>query len=285
MNNTTQRLTRGVSSRNIIKAASNENNYGPDTDKLLEIFKRYPQPVSLTISNLNIHSLPPLPDGLERLYCSDNKLTSLPELPDGLRLLDCGYNEITVLPPLPSTLQYLKCDHTPLTSLPPLPSTLEFLSCGYNKLTSLPPLPSTLQYLSCFNTPLTSLPPLPEGLDQLLIFNTQITVLPELPSTLQYLDCHNNPNLTTITGRCPLEYSDKQASVVFLYCPNLQTQPEYGETCESFFTRFSQGRRGPSNGMNSQPIIGGKRKTHRNKQTRRRKVQNKKSRKQKRSYK
>ena len=56
MNNTTQRLKRGVGSRNLIfKAASNGNKYGPDTAKLLAEFKR--NKFNVSIAFLNIHSL------------------------------------------------------------------------------------------------------------------------------------------------------------------------------------------------------------------------------------
>jgi len=121
-------------------------------------------------------SLPPLPAGLQRLYCYNcaflTSLTSSPEisLPEGLRVLDCSSCcRLTSLPRhLPTDLQRLSCSLCPLTSLPPLPIGLVLLACSFCPLSSLPPLPVELRSLYCSSSPfLISLPPLPEGLQHL----------------------------------------------------------------------------------------------------------------------
>jgi Leucine-rich repeat (LRR) protein len=51
--------------------------------------------------------LPTLPQNLEELYCSNNKLTSLPSLPQNLQKLYCSNNKLTLLPTLPQNLKIL----------------------------------------------------------------------------------------------------------------------------------------------------------------------------------
>jgi E3 ubiquitin-protein ligase SspH2 len=58
--------------------------------------------------------LPELPNSLQSLSCSDNKLSSLPELPNSLRLLDLDYNQFTSLPKLPNSLEEFYCHNNQL---------------------------------------------------------------------------------------------------------------------------------------------------------------------------
>jgi hypothetical protein len=253
--------------------------YGPDTPALYRELNKFEKDKSreLTIMYLNIHSLPPLPEGLEELSCEQNQLTSLPELPDGLRVLSCYENQLTSLPELPDGLEVLSCKQNQLTSLPSLPDGLEVLFCHENQLTSLPTLPNRIQYLSCEQNQLTSLPTLPEGLrelgceqnqltslpelpDHLQVLNcsvnqltslpplpdglrnllcgyNQLTSLPTLPNTLTYLYCKQNPNLVNITGACPPSLRNNYTFIVFEGCPNLVPQPVPGETLGAFFDR------------------------------------------------
>ena len=238
-------------------------DYGPDTPKLLERFKE--NPTVIIARFLNIHSLPPLPEGiiiidcdssqltvlprlpssLYGLYCSETQLTELPPLPERLEELRCGNTRLTVLPRLPGGLKQLKCGKTQLTVLPQLPSSLRELYCDSTQITVLPQLPSSLKELHCDKTQLTVLPLLPEGLQELSCSIIYITSLPPLPNGLTFLRCDHNPNLTTITGPCPVGISNMRAFRVFEGCPNLQTQPEDDELCDEFFTRFPGPRRGP----------------------------------------
>lgn len=97
----------------------------------------------LDVSKLGLTELPPLPLNLKELYCSDNLLTSLPNpLPQTLELLGCTRNRLTELPPLPRGLKTLSCISNRLTSLPPLPSGLVHLHCSDNRLRELPELPA-----------------------------------------------------------------------------------------------------------------------------------------------
>ena len=147
--------------------------HGPDTTELLRRTRECLK--ELDVSYLNIHSLPELPSGLQKLYCCHTQLTSLPKLPD--------------------SLTELICDHTRLTSLPELPKKLRLLICSHNQITSLPNLPYSLRRLSCDHMPITELPRLPTRLISLGIQKTRITELPQLPVGLKELYCAYTPSL------------------------------------------------------------------------------------------
>ena len=174
--------------------------YGPDTADLLKIYDNYSRRNNgiLKITDIKIHSLPPLPENLIELNCAENQLTSLPPLPENLITLNCYINELTSLPPLPKSLITLNCYVNQLTSLPPLPAGLEEFHCGENQLTSLPQLPDDVREFSCYRS----------------------------------------PNLTTITGLCPRGIMKVYAKEAFEDCPSLKIQPNDDETCYNFFQRF-----------------------------------------------
>jgi len=212
---------------NFSKVFTRYTRYGPDTPALYRILNKFKKKGTtivngyvvpwLDISDLNIHSLPPLPDRIKDLICINNKLTSLPELPDTLEHLVCHTNQLTSLPQLPDGLEKLYCEQNQLTSLPTLPEGLRELGCGGNQITSLLPLPEGLKRLNCYKNQLTSLPSLPKGLEK--------------------LSCHHNPNLVNITGECPPSLREEPASEVFKGCPNLVPQPNQRETLGEFFDR------------------------------------------------
>ena len=155
--------------------------------------------------------LPPLPDNLEELYCSNNLLTELTsygaKLPPNLKILDCTGNQLTKLPELPANLKQLYCSRNQLTELPILPPNLKILECVKNKLSfDLPPLPNDLEELYCSNNPLFYLQervrmknssrnfslPLPEKLKILECNDNRLYELPTLPINLEQLNCSNN---------------------------------------------------------------------------------------------
>jgi hypothetical protein len=128
----------------------------------------------LDLNNLDLTSLPKLPDNLKKLNCSHNKLARLPTLTDNLNLLFCDNNKLTTLPKLPDSLELLICNKNKLTELPKLPDNLEELFCHHNKLTRLPTLPNSLRILLCDNNKLTTLPKLPDSLEDLYCNNNNL---------------------------------------------------------------------------------------------------------------
>jgi len=122
------------------------NEYKQAINKINEWIEKKEISDELDLSQLNLKWLPPLPNTLQKLYCSNNQLTRLPDLPNSLQYLDCDYNELTNLPDLPNTLRTLYCGDNKLTTLPILPNLLEIKCYGnpYNFAT-LPELPSSLK--------------------------------------------------------------------------------------------------------------------------------------------
>ena len=106
----------------------------------------------LSLNNLNLTTLPPIPEGVIVLDVNENKLTELPKLPSTLRTLYCRNNELESLPQLPNGLINLVCQMNYLEELPKLPPTLKSLWCADNNIRRLPKLPA-LKYLSVERNP------------------------------------------------------------------------------------------------------------------------------------
>ena len=193
-------------------------------DKNILILRRLdPLPKSLKrldISNYGlIEELSDLPDSLEYINVSNNKIKQIPNLPYFLASLNCSSNHLIELPTLPNSLRSLWCYSNQLRQLPNLPHNLEQLSCAYNNLTNLVNLPLTLTYLDCSNCNLISLDvsyltnlielkcnenklsklSLPNSLTKLYCDSNYLTELPKLPDTLTVLYCNSN-HLTELSS-------------------------------------------------------------------------------------
>jgi len=161
-------------------------------DRLTEKIEESRRTNNLDVSNMNLTSIPDIPDSVTHLFCSRNKLTCLPKLPPALVTLACEYNRLTSLPELPDSVSYIFCNGNQLTSLPKLPLQGKILLCSNNLLTSLPQLPLCTR-LECDGNQLTSLPDLPPTLIQLYCGANQLTSLPDLPDSLRSFLCYGNP--------------------------------------------------------------------------------------------
>lgn len=111
-----------------------------------------PEQQVLSLNNLNLTKLPPIPEGVTTLDVNENRLSELPTLPSSLRTLYCRNNELESLPRLPNGLVNLVCQMNYLEELPRLPPTLKSLSCQDNNIRRLPKLP-TLRYLNIERNP------------------------------------------------------------------------------------------------------------------------------------
>ena len=170
---------------------------------------------ALALDDLNLESLPQLPDNVSVLSLSCNRLgNNLPVLPSGLMILNITANALVELPVLPENLQYLVCSNNKLTrlpnlpeyllslfadaneisALPVLPKSLTHLNLAQNKLTTLIDLPETLTYLDAAYNNIAQLPAvLPDTLEEIFLSHNALTDLPDpLPRNLQYLSLVNN---------------------------------------------------------------------------------------------
>jgi uncharacterized repeat protein (TIGR01451 family) len=158
--------------------------------------------LTLDCSKNQITTLPSLPIGLTSLTCAENFLTSFPTLPSSLTELNFRQNLFTIFPTLPAGITFVDCSTNQITNLPTLPTSLGAFYCAQNLLTSLPALPNSLINFSCNQNLLTSLPALPSNLAALYCSANQLTSLPTLPSSLTVLHCSYN-NISSLQTPLP----------------------------------------------------------------------------------
>ena len=121
----------------------------------------------LNLSDLNLGSLPDIPETVKILVCDRNDLTELPLL-SHLEALSCENNQLKKIPFIPN-LTYLNCSHNYIGKIPLL-SKLILLDCNDNNITKIPFLPNLLE-LTCSDNRITTIPILPK---------------------LTYIECENN---------------------------------------------------------------------------------------------
>ncbi len=160
----------------------------------------------LDLSDLQLETLPELPNKVCILYCFNNKLTSLSISLPNLKELYCWNNELTSIDTLPDSLEVLQLSNNKLTSLNNLPLTLNKLYCYDNMINQLDLSTNiNLQKLFCWNNQLTCLT-LPISLEVLYCNDNKITSLSELP-LLKELDSDlitfNNPNVKLSNYKSP----------------------------------------------------------------------------------
>ncbi len=163
----------------------------------------------LRVENNNLTSLSGVPNSLQTLNCSNNKITSFVGLSNcsSLKTLDCSNNKISSLSSLPYlSIESLTASNNNFTSLIlgydyyPKLSNLNVSNCtkltelwSYGKLTSLDVSGcSSLTFIRCENNKISSLSALPSNLKVLIVGGNQLTSLPSIPSSLEYLWVSNN---------------------------------------------------------------------------------------------
>jgi Leucine-rich repeat (LRR) protein len=108
---------------------------------------------TLVVSDNGLTQLPAsLPGGLVHLDAGTNRLTALPPLPDSLEMLHVSSNRLQQLPDqLPGSLRILHAENNILSQLPDhLPGNLTEMRLNNNQLTSLPQSIATLSSASIF---------------------------------------------------------------------------------------------------------------------------------------
>ena len=95
----------------------------------------------LDLSNLELKSLPKIPDNIETLILNNNKLSELPLLPEKLTDLYVDNNELTEIDLLPKGLEFISCRNNRILFFTEIPDSLKFLDCRYNLLYNEPEVP------------------------------------------------------------------------------------------------------------------------------------------------
>ena len=173
---------------------------------------------SLTTLNCYENSLTSLNvtgcSSLTTLNCSNNQLTELGTLPNSLQTIKCSSNRLsgalsvngrsalkTLNVSNNTSLTTLNCYNNALTTLNVNGcSALTYLDCHYNQLTELGTLPSSVQTLNCSNNQLTSLGTLPNSLQTIKCSSNRLsgTLSVNGRSALETLNVSNNTSLTTL---------------------------------------------------------------------------------------
>jgi hypothetical protein len=187
-------IKRWVNMQNIV---NNDDRHALALDELnLETLPQLPDNVSVLSVSMNRlgNNLKVLPCGLITLNITANALLELPALPKTLKNLVCSNNKLTRLPDLPEHLVSLFADTNEISTLPALPKRLTHLNIAQNKLISLDDLPETLIYLDAAYNNIAQLPTvLPDALEEIFLSHNALTCLPNsLPRNLQYLSVVNN---------------------------------------------------------------------------------------------
>lgn len=187
-------IKQWVNMQNIV---NNDSVHALALDELnLESLPQLPDSVSVLSLSFNRlgSNLPVLPSGLTTLNITANALVELPALPKNLKYLVCSNNNLTRLPDLPEHLLNLFADANKISVLPALPNRLTHLNLAHNKLTTLIDLPETLTYLDVAYNNIAQLPVvLPDALEEIFLSHNVLTYLPDpLPRNLQCLSVVNN---------------------------------------------------------------------------------------------
>lgn len=149
-----------------------------------------------------------VPQGIERLWLADNRLTHLPKAASGwtrLEYLNLDRNLFSELPDLSGTrLRWLRLNGNRLTALPALPDTVERLYLADNRLKAAPAKPAALRHLVLAGNPMASVPDdLGAGLEWLDLSRTDLTALPRDLAPWRTLKVLN-------LSRCPLPEAERE---------------------------------------------------------------------------
>jgi len=181
------------------------NSYSICNPNDWERIPRIPSGVKTLFIAFTDSVLPPVPEGIVKLYCGGIRLKRLTSLPSTLTLLSCHYNELESLPKLPDGLEILKCTSNRLSCLPNLPVSLKQLQCEDCGVKALPELQHTsLWLLSVSRNRLKSIPRLPESIKDIYCEDNMLTRITTLPGNVRKLIMNNNK----LNRLGKLEYKD-----------------------------------------------------------------------------
>jgi hypothetical protein len=93
--------------------------------------------ISLNLSNLQIETIPKLPNYIRRINLSNNNITKIENLSESLEDLNLDNNDITKIENLPESLVYLYLNDNNITKIENLPESLMDLHLDNNKITKI----------------------------------------------------------------------------------------------------------------------------------------------------
>ena len=121
------------------------------TNLPITFFEDFPELISFNCSFNLLRELPPfLSSGpLSILKCFMNQLEKISSpLPDNLEMLDCTYNRLTKLPFFNKNLHTISCSYNSLEYFPPIGQKVRAIHCSDNDLFTIPCVPDTVESFS-----------------------------------------------------------------------------------------------------------------------------------------
>jgi len=173
--------------------------YGPDTYKARQLIKFWIEMKKcdevLDLSDVNIHTMPPLPDSIEFIICCNEHIIYISSLPKCLKNLILSYSSnLRRIPLLPECLELLDIAGTLIRRLPNMPCGLKILDATSSSLNYLGQLYTGIENINLTRTPIKKFVGLlPDSLIVLKISGTDISYLPNFPKRLKILDAVLTP--------------------------------------------------------------------------------------------
>jgi hypothetical protein len=157
------------------------------------IIKEWIPGTPLRLSGLNLTKLPGIPNGVEILDVSNNKITHIHSLPKTVKNLDCSNNRITDGLTLPVNIEKLNAGFNRIENLDLRQyKNLNRINLIWNNLSDVPLLPASAKVLLLSHNRISVLKCSKNKLTELDVYNCGLDKIEELPETLRYLNCGAN---------------------------------------------------------------------------------------------
>ncbi|HAW0896849.1 TPA: leucine-rich repeat domain-containing protein [Escherichia coli] len=147
---------------------------------------------TLDLSNLQLSSLPPLPEWIEKLSVSNNKLTKI-QVPVLCKKLSASFNKLTVFPEVPDNIIQISVTNNKISYIDSFPSKAEIILIGHNYLSEIPAIPDATMVFDCSYNNIKKIHYFPENLESVSIGHNRIQALPKLGRKLKKLSAEDNP--------------------------------------------------------------------------------------------
>ncbi|WP_407907022.1 DUF5503 domain-containing protein [Escherichia coli] len=147
---------------------------------------------SLDLSGLQLSSLPPLPEWIEKLSVSHNQLSTI-QVPELCKDLDASFNNLTEFPKMPDDTTRININNNMISRIDSFPSKAEEIYISCNNLSEISELPVGTKVFDCSFNQITKIQYFPDNLEEAHIQNNNIQVLPALYKNLQLLSIEGNP--------------------------------------------------------------------------------------------
>lgn len=234
----------------------------------IEMWKIMENPeLILHLEDLGLEYLPPLPENVKYLRCSNNKLKQLDNLPNGILRVWCEGNNLIDVSGLPETLQYINLSYNyELTTVDTLPDNIHTLimrdccnievikkfpnNCRHillnnvDRLCVIESIPPKLRILHIHESWIKTLPQLPSTLTVFECTFSKLDNLPQFPVGIKYIHCHcvsiNTQSTKIPDGVLYLHIHTHQhvfnSIMVHQYYKKLKQLPvHYQKICNGFF--------------------------------------------------